>query len=260
MLQISIERIGPDKAKAYLLTNSSNRTISPQTVNAYAQDMLRDKWHLTHQGIAIFDDGALADGQHRLHAIIKSGKEVEMLVTKGLPRSPSIDRNRPRSISDCASIIGVDWIDKSVVGIITAMYAKNRISRGKFTPDELIPIAEKYKESILFVTSTIGKRAKGISHSGVAAACVMAIECGIPKEKIARLLHVLKTGVVDDAYESSIIRLRDFLITGDNTCGGSEERIKITLKTQRVIKAFVDKEKLSKIVTPESLIYSPENI
>lgn len=75
-------------AEEWLSTaNVKNRKLRVRTVDAFAADMRRGKWHTTHQGIAFDEAGNLLDGQHRLAAIVKSGCTIEILVTTGIPKS-----------------------------------------------------------------------------------------------------------------------------------------------------------------------------
>jgi hypothetical protein len=71
--------------------------------------MATDSWVPTHQGIAFNTAGELVDGQHRLHALILSGKTIVMMVTFGLPikiagkemtTMDAIDRGKTRSVAD----------------------------------------------------------------------------------------------------------------------------------------------------------------
>ena len=81
-----IEDITPEQAKAYLTKNRKNRPVQPATVDRFAEQMKAGQWLCTHQGIAFDEDGFLVDGQHRLHAIVKSGCTIRMRVTIDLPR------------------------------------------------------------------------------------------------------------------------------------------------------------------------------
>lgn len=75
------ELITPSKAKNLLKNNTHNRPVSKKRVNHYSALMKDDKWHLTHQGIAIANDGTVLDGQHRLKAIIKANRPIKMNVS-----------------------------------------------------------------------------------------------------------------------------------------------------------------------------------
>ncbi len=80
-----IEDITPEQAKAYLTKNRKNRPVQPATVDRFVEQMKSGQWLCTHQGIAFDKDGFLLDGQHRLHAIVKSGCTIRMRVTIDLP-------------------------------------------------------------------------------------------------------------------------------------------------------------------------------
>lgn len=77
--------ITPDRAKMFLVANSDNRSQRVKHIDRIVDDMNNERFVVTHQGIAFDEDGKLIDGQHRLQAIIESGKAQWMLVTTGLP-------------------------------------------------------------------------------------------------------------------------------------------------------------------------------
>jgi hypothetical protein len=105
--------ITPDLARRWIKNNFHNRRVREDVVKAYARDMLRDQWTATHQGIAFDDRDELIDGQHRLLAIILSGRTVRMMVTFGLPSAidgremttmDCVDRGATRSVGDQLTI------------------------------------------------------------------------------------------------------------------------------------------------------------
>lgn len=61
----------------YLLNehNTINRPISLRRRAHYKKIILRKEWHLTHQGMAMDEDGNVQDGQHRMHALIDAAEE-----------------------------------------------------------------------------------------------------------------------------------------------------------------------------------------
>jgi len=101
--------ITPAIAKRWLENNFRNRSIDDDVVNAYARDMTNGVWVATHQGVAFNDRDELIDGQHRLHAVIRSAQTIRMMVTFGLPSviegkemttMDAVDRGRTRSVAD----------------------------------------------------------------------------------------------------------------------------------------------------------------
>ena len=101
-MKVSIENVTPTKAKAWLLKNNKNRKLSQTTVNYYSSEFSAERWQETGESIKFFDDGEVADGQHRLMAIIQSGCSVTMLVVRGLAREAmyAIDTGKKRTVAD----------------------------------------------------------------------------------------------------------------------------------------------------------------
>lgn len=80
--------ITPTMAKEMLKLNTKNRTISQASVVKFAKLITEGRFIITNQGIGIDVNNVLADGQHRLHAIIKANKGVNMFVMTDLePKS-----------------------------------------------------------------------------------------------------------------------------------------------------------------------------
>jgi len=78
MMLTKVEIIDPVLAKKYLAKNINNRNIRNKWVEHLANAIKRGEWITTHQGIAFNNLGFLADGQHRLHAIIQANTPVQM--------------------------------------------------------------------------------------------------------------------------------------------------------------------------------------
>lgn len=102
-MNIKIEKITPATAQRWLSeSNTGNRNIRQSHVNYLANEMLAGRWKETSQGIAFFSDGTLADGQHRLAAVVDSGVTICLPVARDLERDvmPVIDRGATRSLAD----------------------------------------------------------------------------------------------------------------------------------------------------------------
>lgn len=97
-----IETITPAIAAQYLKKNTNNRNLRDSFVYYLANEMIAGRWQITNQGIAFFADGQLADGQHRLQAVVQSGITIKVMVTRGLPLDAmsAIDVGAKRSVAD----------------------------------------------------------------------------------------------------------------------------------------------------------------
>lgn len=107
-MQAKIEIIDPAYAKQLLATGISNRPISEAAVLRYAKDMAEEKWQSNGQGVVLTDAGVLLDGQHRMHAVVRAGCPVSMLVVRGVDQDSfvTIDSGRARMLSDVLAIDG----------------------------------------------------------------------------------------------------------------------------------------------------------
>ncbi|MFE5037110.1 hypothetical protein [Streptomyces sp. NPDC056683] len=77
--------ITPDVARDMLRRNTHNRPIRQARVNGWARVMAAGGWHNNGEAIKVAIDGTILDGQHRLHAVVKSGATVTILVVSNLP-------------------------------------------------------------------------------------------------------------------------------------------------------------------------------
>lgn len=107
-IETLLETVTPAIAKRYLQNNPKNRLFKPRLVEQLARDIADGDFHLTHQGIAFADNGDLLDGQHRLMAIVKADKPVQLYVTRSLPAEAMniIDVGSKRTHADALMISG----------------------------------------------------------------------------------------------------------------------------------------------------------
>lgn len=92
-ITMTVEDIGPDKAKEYMRKNINNPrggTMSRSVIKSYAEDMKNGLWQLNGEPIVFDEDGFLKDGQHRLAAIIMSGVTIRTVVIRGVGRDVDI--------------------------------------------------------------------------------------------------------------------------------------------------------------------------
>ncbi len=98
-----VETITPACAAEYLSRNHpKNRPLREFRVKKWVEEIKKGRWLVTHQGIAFDEEGKLVDGQHRLTAVISAGKEVKMMVTRGVDVSTFavLDQGAQRSAAD----------------------------------------------------------------------------------------------------------------------------------------------------------------
>lgn len=104
-----IVEITPELAKDWLRKyNTHNRNVRERVVAAYAADMVAGRWRETGDNIKRAHDGTIIDGQHRLHAIVRSGITLRMLVVSNLPMEvqENVDGQTKRTFADVLSLRG----------------------------------------------------------------------------------------------------------------------------------------------------------
>lgn len=97
-----IVRITPAIAKDLLDRNFQNRNVKRSLVQKIKQEILKGRWEVTHQPIAIDEENNLIDGQHRLSAIVLSGATVNVRVTLNCKRQTMnvVDTGKSRNNAD----------------------------------------------------------------------------------------------------------------------------------------------------------------
>lgn len=120
----TIETITPEIAQEWLARNENNRSVRPQRVELYANDMQLGRWHYTADPIRWARDGSLLDGQHRLLACIKANTAFTTLVVRGLDPScmTAIDSGAARNPADVLGWAGIPNA-KTVAPMVKAIIA-----------------------------------------------------------------------------------------------------------------------------------------
>lgn len=105
---VSHVSVTPEVAQRWLTDNSVNRRLRESKINQYANDMLAGRWSLSNDAICFAPDGTLLNGQHRLHAVVKSGVTVVMLIQRNMPREAmaTMDSGSARTAADVLGFAG----------------------------------------------------------------------------------------------------------------------------------------------------------
>lgn len=106
--QTAIVTITPEMAVELLKHNHGNRKINRANVRRIADDMLTGAYKLNGETLKLYEDGSLADGQHRLNACILANVPFQTYIIKGIKRDvlPTIDAGKTRNMVDSLNMIG----------------------------------------------------------------------------------------------------------------------------------------------------------
>lgn len=241
-VSVSYERLTPLKAEKMLNANNINRKLRIGVSEAYARDMIAGQWTFCTTPIVVYDNGNIADGQHRLWAIVDSGRTQSFVVMRGLrqPEGLNIDRGLGRNLVDSAHISGIDK------GISTAMLSAARsIAQGtgnhsRATPAEQLSRVKEHREAAAFAVSYC--RGRKLCNGAVYAAVGRAWYL-LKDKKLAELLRfceVLRSGQSNGIHESAAVTIRNYLIMSTNDLATSATFVDTMKRVQRAIKRFID--------------------
>lgn len=94
-LTVEVEIITPANAEAYLKNNAHHRKVKQKKVDNYIKDLNEGTWRLNGKTITFDKNGRLLGGQHRLNAVVQSGKSLTTLVVRGL--DPELIETNPEN-------------------------------------------------------------------------------------------------------------------------------------------------------------------
>lgn len=264
MIESRVETITPELATQYLSRNRKNRTIRKRDVEAYAREIRRGTFQLTHQGIAFDTEDNLIDGQHRLMAIAMAGQPVQMMVTRGIPAATmkSIDRGAGRTMRDVMVLSdsgGADVTRASKNAImISAMsqLVEHGLKRVNLTTTEIIDLFAAFKDEVDTVfNSAVNK--KGIGRSQILSAAIAAMHAGVDKEAIEKFFRVfLRSDIRDcDDYNVQVVLNWRKQIDDAKLQGMAMNKRRVYIGTQNAIHHFVNNTQTTRINANAQLKY-----
>lgn len=103
--------VDPQTARDWLRKNKNNRPVRQSKVEALARDMASGDWLQTGEPIKFNDLGDLADGQHRLHAVVAADTPVLLFVVRGIPAEAMavMDTGARRTAADMLTLAGYSY-------------------------------------------------------------------------------------------------------------------------------------------------------
>lgn len=255
-MRTELVKVTPDMARNMLASNPVNRRISERAVSDLSKAILNNDWQITHQGIAFYEDGSLADGQHRLTAVIKANVPVHMMITKGLAKDAamSIDSGRRRSLIDGVKISGAaPWMEAKHINLVPIITHPKRL-----TDMQKLDFLVGMKPYVEFATEVFVSNRRYLTGSIIHAALTMAAYHKEDPEKLKRFARVFLDGIMADPNEKVIILAREYFLSHTN--GGDSDKHDKYLKLQRAIQAYCAGENVRRLIQPQEVIYSAEGL
>lgn len=255
MFEVCVETITPELATQYLTKNVRNRSIRKQEVDAYAREIKRGAFALTHQGIAFDDNGHLIDGQHRLMAIAAAGIPVKMVVSRGVAPSAltAIDRGASRTMRDVVTLGGSDTGENYAMmrnGVMLS--AMNQLvacgyRKIKLTSSEMLKLFESFGDHV--GTAFRCGINRGIGRSQIISAAVAAMHCGVSHDAIEKFFKVFNRSDIHncEGYNAQIVLNWRRQIDDAKLQGTPMNSRKVYLGTQNAIWHFANNTNASRV-------------
>lgn len=259
--------VTPALAAKWLERNTRNRPLRDAVVLKYASDMRDGKWKVTGDAIAFDKNGAVVNGQHRLWAVLESGKTICMLVVFDL--DPDVvyvlDDHFKRKLVDIIHIAqpGCNIQTKHTAIARAMMFPVTAIDqRGIFaraSRQHQVDFLNKHLDAIQFVVSDCfhGKNTRSLTNSNILAGVARAYYSQ-DKERLKHFGRVLISGIMEDKSDKAAILLRNWML-GLETKNIRADADVIKAKAQRAIYGFLHGETSRSITAvSEELFPLPE--
>lgn len=249
------ERITPSKAEKYLNRNKSNRALRSGAVEKYAADMKAGKWTQCLAPIAFYEDGDVADGQHRLYAIIESGLPQSFFVVKGVSREAglNIDTGATRSLVDNAHIAGKEGISHMMIAYAIGVSLGNRASYGGLSNSQKLTCVDKHHDAVRFAVDH-GAQGRLLRNAPVNSAIARAWYHEEDKERLTMFGTVLSKGFANGDEDSAAIAMRNYLMSHNGATASGQWRDTF-LKVQHAVWMFMRRRRLLVIKTQSTERY-----
>lgn len=201
--------------------NNKNRKIRTSKLMVYTRSIEAGDWKVTNQGIALDPQGNLLDGQHRLAAVVKSGKSIKILLGKNCDPSTFsvIDIGATRTSGDMLTLSGCTTKHNTLAAAVKIyiQYVETpKVRWGQFTAPNHNKVVKYWNEKrelidihLPFITKC-HRQFRTFTLSSALAFALLADDAGWRLEEIMEFFTLLTTGANLPA-DSSILSFRNQL-------------------------------------------------
>jgi hypothetical protein len=242
-MKFSLEEITPEEAATLLeRVDSRQRRISQRVVDCFAKDMEGGQWRLNHQPIATNSSGELIDGQHRLWAVVQSGRTVQMWVARGFEEYRTVDNGRLRT---SGQVLG---LPEHYVSMARRMLMGCDLSNRRISNAAMEEFISTHKGSLDWTYRELGTGGSDTKRAGrlnANAPIRAAVARAYYYEDLGRLLQfctIFRLGFNVDgsltADDRAAVVLRTIVARGDALVGGQKASVHLYKLAETAIRSF----------------------
>lgn len=239
--------ITPEIAQLWLSQNVANRRIREKFVTQLAKKIKEGKWQDTTDHIGFYEDGTLANGQHRLMAISRAGIPVKAKVDYNIPKSAAIciDTGNRRSFCDNIAIVTGDSYYTSR---ISKMICGSFIDGRNLSYEDHLEISKVYEHEIKFIKELFSGGGRYFNQSYILSAAFTALLDGADVDKLADFADILISGKANLGSDQTVLRFRDKILKEYADMRRPRHNYAVDMKrAQNVIYAFLNDKILHQI-------------
>jgi hypothetical protein len=246
-IEYRLETVTPEMALDWLTNQTENRNLRQQDIKVMADDMRNGRWKDNGETIKFLKDGRLADGQHRLHAVLEAEVNVPFHIVANLDEDAlsTIDTGRARQVHDLMKILGDKLhspLAASCASMMVTASSQQNITR-LASKAKLVEFMQQHRDALEFTMDAFPRRVRHITGQAVLGAFARAFYTYTTdegRERLRRFAQVLMTGMMDKGDEAAVV-LHRYLIDTD------EPKAVIYLKVEKAIAHFMDHETIERI-------------
>lgn len=207
--------IDPGSAAALLSRESVNRAVSPGIVAKYAATFTPET--VIWQPILLDSEGRVLDGQHRLHAVLRSKQTIRCFVITGVPRDAwdSLDQGKSRLFGDVLSAARVKNASTVAAAVaLTDKYLRQNFHNASVARSSLLQLYEQRRAAFDAAAEWASHR-RGLAQvlGAVSPVAFLHVMLGAAEvQRLARFWSVLETGAGGRSVTDPAVALRNRLL------------------------------------------------
>lgn len=235
----------PQFAAQLLQNNTGNRRVQKKWVKLLAAAMERGEWQMTHQGVAVAQDGRLLDGQHRLEAIVASQCTVPMLLATDVDPATFLvlDQGKKRGLTD---VFGEPSQVMAGVRFLAMLW---RGTSNLTTTDVERVLDSAYGEVLRDLYQHCSQRARVVGAAASSAAAALRVVAGEDKGYVFRVFYDLNNANYADLPPIALSLLKQV----SRSDGGYLNHMGILVRALKVFDYADRNNKTLRIAAPEEL-------
>lgn len=252
---MKLEVITPQVAASYLEHNNTNRRLRMEVVRRYMGDMQTGNWVPGHSMVVFYDDGELADGQHRLKAIELSGIAQSVYVRRGANRIDFLKGGEgvPRTVVDGAKIAGIDLKVSARHFAISRTIETGQVASAAWSNAEKLRVLDRHSDATNFAITNFPPTPR-VNNQMLLGAIGRAWYAESDHNRLKQFCEIASSGMCTSQSDVAAVAIRNAFISmgrGRNSVTFRD----LFLRSQRAISAFMNERPLTVIRAVSSEAY-----